>query len=128
MCDVVQGEGTRRRKTMAMDTYNNVHVVTNPWEAAVSPDGKRFYIIYAGTNDINVSEVIDDDYKEIERVGIAIRTGNNPRAVRVSPDGEKVFIDNALDFSVSIYRAINMEKLAEIKVCDPPKTREEVRG
>ena len=39
-----------------MDTYNGVYVVTNPWEAALSPDGKRLYTIYAGTNDMNVSE------------------------------------------------------------------------
>ena len=31
--------------------------------AAVTPDGKRIYTIYAGTNDMNISEVVDDDYK-----------------------------------------------------------------
>ena len=46
-----------------MDTYNGVYVVTNPWESALAPDGKRLYTIYAGTNDMNISAVIDDDYQ-----------------------------------------------------------------
>ena len=56
-----------------MDTYNGVYVVTNPWEAALAPDGKRLYTLYAGTNDMNVSDVIDDDYREIERAGFVQR-------------------------------------------------------
>jgi YVTN family beta-propeller protein len=128
ICDLVSPNGTKRRTSFAMDTYNGVYVVTNPWEAALSPDGKRLYTIYAGTNDMNVSDVIDDDYKEIERVGFAVRTGQNPRAVRVSPDGKKVYIDNALDFDVAVHEAASMRVLAHIKVCEPPKSPEWVRG
>ncbi|HWG47137.1 MAG TPA: hypothetical protein VN688_30515 [Gemmataceae bacterium] len=128
ICDLVSPNGTKRRTSLGMDTYNGVYVVTNPWEAALSPDGKRLYTIYAGTNDMNVSAVIDDDYKEIERVGFAVRVGQNPRAVRVSPDGKKVYIDNALDFTVSVHDAANMRELTRIKVCEPPKSPEWVRG
>src|SRR5207244_1481390 len=69
VCDLVPRGDTKRRTSFAMDTYNGVYVVTNPWEAALSPDGSRLYTIYAGTNDMNVSEVLDDDYHEIRRVG-----------------------------------------------------------
>ncbi len=95
--DLVAPSRTRRsrRTSFAMDTYNGVYVVTNPWEAALSPDGKRLYTIYAGTNDMNVSNVIDDDYKEIERIGRAVRVGQNPRAVRVKPrQPSSFYIDN----------------------------------
>jgi YVTN family beta-propeller protein len=126
--DLVPPDGTRRGKSVAMDTYNGVYVVTNPWEAALSPDGKRLYTIYAGTNDMNVSEVIDDDYKEIERVGSAVGVGQNPRAVRVSPDGKTVYIDNALDFTVTFHDAATMRRVATVKVCEPPKSPEWVRG
>ena len=44
-----------------MDTFNNLGVPTNPWEATISADGKRLYVIYAGTNDMNLCRVIDDD-------------------------------------------------------------------
>jgi YVTN family beta-propeller protein len=121
-------QGGRRRTSIGMDSYNGVYVVTNPWEAALSPDGKRLYTIYAGTNDMNVSEVVDDDYREIKRIGFAVRVGQNPRAVRVSPDGKKVYVANALDFDVMVHDANSMDRLARIKVCEPPKSPEWVRG
>jgi YVTN family beta-propeller protein len=120
--------GGERRVSFAMDTYNGVYVVTNPWESAISPDGKRLYTIYAGTNDMNVSQVNDDDYREIERIGRAVRVGQNPRAVRVSPDGSTVYVDNTLDFEVAAYDAETMNLRYKVKVCDPPKTPEWVRG
>jgi YVTN family beta-propeller protein len=124
---VPPGKG-QRRTSIGMDTYNGVYVVTNPWEAALSPDGKKIYTIYAGTNDMNLSQVIDDDYKEMERIGSAVTVGQNPRAVRVSPDGRTVYIYAALDFEVGVYDANTMRRLDKIKVCEPPKTPEWVRG
>jgi YVTN family beta-propeller protein len=128
VCDLVPPSGGKRRTSFAMDTYNGVYVVTNAWEAALSPDGSRLYTIYAGTNDMNMSRVIDDDYQEIERIGRAVRLGQNPRAVRVSPDGKLVYIYNALDFAVGIHDANTMRLLATVPVCKPPKTPEWVRG
>ncbi len=128
ICDLKPGEG-RRRNAFGMDTFNNLSVVTNPWETALSPDAKRLYVIYAATNDMNVCNVVDDDYNEMDRVGGLVRLGNNPRAVRVSPDSKTVYIYNAMDFAVAVYNA-DMKFLATIKVCDPPatKTPEWVRG
>jgi YVTN family beta-propeller protein len=128
ICDLVPPNGSRRRISLALDTYNSVYVVTNPWEAALSPDGRRLYTIYAGTNDMNISQVIDDDYKEVERLDYAVRVGSNPRAVRVSPDGQTVYVYNALDFTVSLHQAEDLRRLAVIPVCAPPKTPEWVRG
>jgi YVTN family beta-propeller protein len=130
VCDLVPPteKNRQRRISIAMDTYNGVYVVTNPWESAISPDGKRLYTIYAGTNDMNVSTVLDDDYKEIERFGGPVRLGQNPRAIRITPDGKKAVVYNALDFAVSVHQADNMSKLATIPVCSPPKTPEWVRG
>ena len=128
ICALVPPDGTRRRHSIGMDNYNGVYVVTTPWESALSPDGKKLYTIYAGTNDMNVSTVIDDDYKEITAFGRAVRVGQNPRAVRVSPDGKVVYIGNALDFNVSVHDAETMRVLDRIKVCDPPKSPEWVRG
>jgi YVTN family beta-propeller protein len=128
ICDLVPPNGGKRRTSIAMDTFNNVYVVTNAWEAALSPDGKRIYTIYAGTNDMNASAVVDDDYREVEWLGYPTRVGQNPRAVRVSPDGKTVYVYNALDFNVCVLQADGMRRLATVKVCDPPKTTEWVRG
>lgn len=121
------GDG-RRRVSFAMDTFNGVYVVTNPWEVALSPDGRRWYLVYAGTDDMNFGNVVDDDYAEIERTGGAVRTGRNPRAVRVSPDNQAVYLYNALDFAVAVHDPASMKLLRTIKTCDPPKSPEWVRG
>lgn len=128
VCDLVPANNTKRRLSLAMDTYNGVRVVTNAWESALSPDGTRLYTIYAGTNDMNMSRVVDDDYYEIERIANVVNIGQNPRAIRFSPDGKKVYVYNAMDFNVTIHDANGMKKLATIKTCDPPKTPEWVRG
>src|SRR5206468_6368411 len=112
----------------ALDTFNGVYVVTNPWEAALSPDGTKLYTIYAGTDDMNVSQVINDDYKEFERLGTAVQLGKNPRAIRVSPDGKTIFVYNTLDFAVAVLSADTMRTVSTIPVCAPPKTPEWVRG
>jgi YVTN family beta-propeller protein len=126
--DLVPPDGTKRRKTFAMDTFNGLAVPTNAWETALSPDGKRLYVVYAGTNDLNLCEVLDDDYREITPIGRLIPVGQNPRAVRLSPDGQLAYISNTLDFTVSVHDARTMRTLERIKVCDPPKTPEWVRG
>ncbi|MFM7151975.1 MAG: hypothetical protein ACKO23_19275, partial [Gemmataceae bacterium] len=128
ICTLGNPQKGDRRVSFGMDTYNGVYVVTNPWEATVSPDGKLLYSIYAGTDDMNVSRVIDDNYREIEPFGPPRRTGKNPRAVRTSPDGEEVYIYNTLDFAVTVHDAEVREKRASIRVCDPPKSPEWVRG
>ncbi len=126
ICDLKPGDG-RRRKSMGMDTFNSVYVTTNPWEAALSADGKKFYLVYAGTNDMNVCDVVDDDYQEIDRTSLPVRVGQNPRAVRVAPDGKQVYVYNAMDFTVGVHDPAG-RRLTNIKVCDPPKTPEWVRG
>jgi len=127
VCDLKPGEG-KRRVSFGMDTFNGVYVTTNPWESAMSSDGKRFYLIYAGTDDINVCRVVDDDYHEIVGLGLPRQIGRNPRAIRLSPDNQTVYIYNALDFNVSVHQADTMKLLEKIKVCDPPMTPEWVRG
>ncbi len=118
----------KRRKSIAMDTYNGVYVTATPWETALTPDGKTIFTIYAGTDDCNVSTVIDDDYREMDRIGLPFKVGKNPRAIRVSPNGDEFYIYNTLDFAVSIYRVATRRKEATITVCPPPKSPEWVRG
>jgi YVTN family beta-propeller protein len=121
--------GDKRRTSIALDTYNGVYVVTNPWEAAITPDGKRIFTIYAGTEDMNVSSVIDDDYSEVERIDRAIRLGQNPRAVRVSPDGKWLYVYNTLDYAVDVFDiSSGVKKVGSVSVCKPPHTPEWVRG
>jgi YVTN family beta-propeller protein len=124
--DTEPGEGSRR-KGIGMDTFNGVYVVANPWELAISPDGKRVYSIYSGTNDMNVSNFLDDNYREFDRVGV-VQLGHNPRAITVSPDSKTVYIYNTLDFELQVLDADSVKSVAKIKVCDVPYSAEHLRG
>lgn len=117
----------KRRTRIPMDSFISVHVTANPWEVAISPDGKRFYVVFSGTNDMYACEVVDDDYREI-RYRSTLNLGNNPRAVRVSPDSKTFYIYNALDFNVVAYDAASLRKLATIQVTGNPMSEEMLEG
>jgi YVTN family beta-propeller protein len=128
ICDLwTKPEGEKRRRSLSFDTYNDVYVVTSPWEAALSPDGSKLYTIYSGTNDMNVSRMFDDDYREAERIGRATQVGRHPRAIRLNPEGSEVYVYNTLDQEVSIHDA-DMRPLSKVTVCKPPFTEEWRRG
>jgi YVTN family beta-propeller protein len=125
---LVPPDATKRRSGVLLDALNGSfgNVVCNPWEAAISPDGRRLYVIFAGTDDINLLEPLDDDYQFVERTKLT-GVGQNPRAVRVSPDGKTVYAYNAMDFAVSVHDP-DLKRLATVTTCAPPKTPEWVRG
>lgn len=128
-CDLwADAKSGQDRRSIALDTYNGVYIVTNPWEAALSPDGSRLYTIYAGTDDMNVSSTIEDDYREIEPIGRARRTGKHPRAIRVSADGEEVYVYNTLDYTITVHDGDFRRTLATIPVATPAHTPEWRRG
>jgi hypothetical protein len=102
-----------------MDSFVGTHVTANPWEVAVTPDGRRLFSVFSGTNDLYACEVVDDDYREL-RWKATVQLGNNPRAVRVSPDGARFYVYNALDFNVVAYDAATLKKQAEVAVTDAP--------
>jgi YVTN family beta-propeller protein len=127
--NLIPPDGTKRRTGVLLDEFNGSvygNVVCNPWEADISPDGRRLYTIYAGTDDMNVLEPVDDDYEIIKHVKL-LTVGHNPRAIRVSPDGKSVYVYNAMDFAVTVHDA-DMKKVGTVTVCDAPKTAEWVRG
>jgi YVTN family beta-propeller protein len=127
--DLAPGEEKRRFPT-AMDNFNGVDVPADPWETAVSPDGRRLYVVYGSTNDMNVVDIVQEGYPYLRpgpRRGL-IPVGKNPRGVAVSPDGREVYVQNALDFSVWVFRAEPFEKIAEIVVSKNPFTEQILLG
>jgi YVTN family beta-propeller protein len=122
-----RGDDDKRRRRIPMDSFLNVLVTANPWECAISPDGKQFYVVFAGTDDMFVCNVLDDDYREIG-YRQHMRIGKNPRAVHVSPDNETFYVYNALDFNVVAYSAKSLRQVAEIEVTKYPKSEELLRG
>ena len=124
--DTDAGEG-RRRKRIPMDAFRGALVTANPWEVAVSPDAKRLYIVFAGTDDMFVCNLLDDNYREVADGGY-LRLGRNPRAVQVSPDSSRFYVYNALDFTVDCWDAKSLRKVASITVTDNPLSEELLLG
>jgi YVTN family beta-propeller protein len=124
--DTNKKEG-RRRKRIPMDAFLNNLVTANPWEIAVSPDGKQLYAVFSGTNDLFACNILDDNYREISYRRRLI-LGNNPRAVRVSPDSKTFYVYNALDFNVVAYNAESLRPITTISVCENPLREEILRG
>ena len=123
----VDSQAETRRKRMQMDSFNGVFVVANPWEVALSTDGNTLYVVFSGTDDMFVCEVLDDNYREI-RHAQTIPLGANPRAVRVAPDGQSFFVYNALDFNVVQYSTKSLQPVATIPVCSSPLDEETLLG
>jgi len=124
--DVKSPTGTGRKR-IQMDSFYQTYVVANPWEVALSPDGRRLYIVFSGTNDMFVCRVLDDDYVEVEFLKL-LRTGANPRAVRVAPDGTKFYVYNALDFTVDVFDNQRLKRIETIPVTNWPGSEEELLG
>ncbi|HWL10023.1 MAG TPA: beta-propeller fold lactonase family protein [Planctomicrobium sp.] len=124
--DLSAGEG-KRRKRVQLDTLNGVYVVANPWEVAISPDGQRFYVVFSGTDDMYVCDLLDDNYREVAFQKVQ-RTGSNPRAIKISPDSSRFYIYNALSFTVDEYDAQTLQPRRSIKVTNWTGTDEELLG
>jgi YVTN family beta-propeller protein len=124
---VIDLNAAGQRKRIPLDSFRGAFVVSNPWEAAISPDGRRMYLVLAGTDDLFVGDLLDDDYQELEYHDYA-EVGRNPRAVKVSPDNKTVYVYNALDFAVAAYDADSMERIAAIPVCGNPLGEEVLLG
>lgn len=116
--DTPAGEGLRRKR-IPMDSFASSRVTANPWEVAVTPDGRGLYVVFAGTDDMFACEILDDNYREIKSRRL-VRVGSNPRAVRVAPDGKTVYVYNALDFQVVAYDTATLQSTASIQVTDNP--------
>lgn len=116
-----------RRKRMQMDSFNGTYVVANPWEVALSPDAKRLYVVFSGTDDLFECEVLDDNYREI-RHERTLQLGSNPRAIKVSADGQSLFVYNALDFNVVEYDARTLHAVATVSICESPLDKELLAG
>jgi len=123
----LEGGTGRRLKPIPMDAFRGNLVVANPWETAISPDGKKSYVVFSGTDDLFVNHVLDDNYREINPLGY-VQTGRNPRAVKVSPDSKTFYVYNALDFNVVAYDANSLRPTATIAVTENPLGEEILLG
>ncbi|MCA9063477.1 MAG: beta-propeller fold lactonase family protein, partial [Planctomycetaceae bacterium] len=115
------------RVRVPMDSLLGARVTANPWDVDVTPDGKRLYVVFSGTNEMYVCRVLADGYRELE-FEAGIELGSNPRAVRVDPSGKFVYVYNALDFSVCEIAVGDRRILRTLQVTENPLSDEVLLG
>ncbi len=121
------GEKAGTRMRVPMDSLLGARVTANPWDCDVSADGKRLGVVFAGTNDMYLCRILPDDYVELEYEK-GMRLGNNPRAVRFSPDGKALVIYNALDFEIMVLQVPDGAEIARVAVTKNPLSEELLLG
>lgn len=123
----LSGEENGRRSRIPMDTFRGTRVVANPWEVAIAPDGRKLYVVFSATNDLYVANIEDDDYQELSYAG-TLRLGNNPRAVLVTSDNQRLLVYNALDFEIVSYSLPDLKEVNRTQVTKRPYSEEHHLG
>jgi len=121
------GEKAGTRMRVPMDSLLGARVTANPWDCDVSADGKRLGVVFAGTNDMYLCRILPDDYVELEYEK-GMKLGNNPRAVRFSPDDKSLLIYNALDFEIVVLQVPDGAEIARVAVTKNPLSEELLLG
>jgi len=84
----------------------------NPWDAVVSADGQRLYVVSAGSDDIQVIDL------PTGRSLAQTNVGNNPRGIVLSADGRWAYVHNALSNDVSMIGTASLWELIRVKLTD----------
>ncbi len=115
----------------------------DPWDVAVSPDGRYALVTSGGADQVAVVDVpglltlitgaTDQERRDVlpNHLGMSSRfvvkriaVGSNPRGVVFSPDGRFAYVVNALDDSISVIDTTDFIVSGEIKLDGPEEVTE----
>jgi YVTN family beta-propeller protein len=99
------------------DSQNNTMIVSNPYDVAFHPDGSKAYVVMSGSEDLVVFD--------LNRGGNATQilrriSGNNPRGIVISNDGETIFIHNAMSHDLARIESGGESAYARAKMAGVP--------
>lgn len=94
------------------DVNNETMIVSNPYDIAFHPNGKKAYAIMSGSEDLVVFD--------LARGGNATQVlrriqGDNPRGIVISPDGETLYIHQAMSHELAIVKTGGEQAYAKAK-------------
>lgn len=81
----------------------------SPGELAVSPDGRRLYVVCEKSNELRVVETVTG------RVSKVIAVGHVPRGLSLSANGKQVYVADSWDDAVSVIDTQKLETVATLK-------------
>lgn len=103
--NVVNGE------RITLDTADRP--VSMPLAVAFGPRGK-IYIANAGSEDVSVIDLAT------ARAAANLRVGASPRGIAAAPDGERVFVNNTLDGTISVISTASDTIIETVAITDIP--------
>jgi cytochrome c peroxidase len=107
---------------------------SDPFDIAITPDGKRAFVSSSGVNCISVIDLdsvrslISSSTSEMlnnysNHLGISskyilkrISTGANPKGLELSPDGQKLFVAEQLEDRIAVISTQSLETIGNIKL------------
>lgn len=92
-CFDLSGRRDARERRISLDAIGRP--VNNPWDAAVSPDGRRLYVVNSGSDDLSVIDV--ESGLSLAQIDV----GRGPRGVALSPDGSRAYVQCELSGELS---------------------------
>ncbi|HMJ14935.1 MAG TPA: YncE family protein, partial [Polyangiaceae bacterium] len=78
---------------------------TEPWQVAISPDGKYAYVVLRQSQELARIE----DLSGTPKLGKCVKVGSEPTAVALSPTGARAYVANWVDGSVSVVDTTSFE-------------------
>ncbi len=94
------------RDRIALDAIGRP--TNNPWDAVVSGDGERLYVVNAGSDDVQVIDI------QSGRSLAQIDVGNNPRGIVLSADGHRLYVHNTLSHDLSLIDTNSLRELRRV--------------
>ena len=108
------------RDRITIDTADRP--VSIPFAAAFSPGGNRLFVVHAGSENVSVIDLANNQ-------GLAnIDVGANPRGIAITPDGSKLFVNNTLDGTMSVIDTRTLEVTDTIGLTVIPLDAEILQG
>ena len=119
---------------------------SDPFDIAITPDGKRAFVSHAGVNMISVLNIdslrrILNEYttEELEyysnHLGMSSRfvekripTGANPKGLIISPDGKLLFVAEHLEDRIAVINTTSLETVNTIDLGGPRRVTVARRG
>jgi len=109
-----------RREVLGLDAIDRP--VCMPFASTVSPEGRRLYVVNAGSDDLSVIDL---------QTGLGVGhvdVGHNPRGIVMAPDEKSLFVSNHVSNDVSIIDVASLTVRKTIKVTEDHRPSNLKRG
>lgn len=113
-----------------------------PWGVAIAPDKSKLFLTTAGAQSVTVIDVrrllqtvrtrrqpfVNDLSASADYVSSRIPVGHNPRGLALSPDGNRLYVANRLDDTISVIDTTSEKVISTLDLGGPKEVNALRRG